>query len=165
MTIVFCDGSAINNGKRDKPQGAGIGVFFPDFPEFGLAEPVPRNFNATNQVAELWAISRCIDVALEKGFKELLIKTDSKYSIDSLTVWCKKWVQNGWKNGKKEDVKNKEIIQEILEKMRKISVKFEHVRGHLSEPKNVGSEEWKNFYGNQQADSMANLGSAKAQLI
>ena len=98
MVVVYCDGSAINNGKFTKKQGAGIGVFFPDYPAIGLAEPVPKQFNQTNQVAELWAINCAIDVAISQGFKELLVKSDSKYAIECLSVWCKSWEKKWMEN-------------------------------------------------------------------
>jgi ribonuclease HI len=91
-----------------------------------------------------------------------LIKSDSKYAIDCLSIWYKGWEKNGWKNSKKECVKNKEIIQDILGKMQKINVSFKHVRGHQSEPKDTKSPEWDDYYGNDQADIMANLGSLKS---
>jgi len=164
MVVVYCDGSAINNGKKDKSQGAGIGVFFPEYPKIGLAEPVPRKFNQTNQVAELWAINRAIDIAISQDFKELLIKSDSKYSIECLSKWCKNWEKNGWKTSGKLEVKNKNIIQDTLTKMKKIEISFKHVRGHTIEPKDEMSTEWEDWYGNDQADTMANIGTLKSLL-
>ena len=70
--------------------------------------------------------------------------------------------KNGWKTSKKEDVKNKDIIQATLDKMKNIKVSFKHVRGHVSEPKNERSTEWEDYFGNNQADIMANLGTLKS---
>ncbi len=46
-------------------------------------------------------------------YQEITVKTDSQYSIDSITKWAYNWQRQGWKRKKKE-VKNLELIKRIF---------------------------------------------------
>ena len=98
------------------------------------------------------AIHRALKAAVEHQFKKVLIYTDSRYSINALTVWFKNWVKNGWKNSKKQVVVHKEQISKILElvEREKLEVKYEHVRGHAG------------VMGNEKADQLAVAGARAA---
>lgn len=114
--IVFTDGSCVHNGTSKAKAGIGL-IFpqaeFPDCAETFVLRPI------TNQRAELWAIFRALKVIsqaqLPNQIKRISIYTDSLYSIKCLTLWIKKWQQNGWKSTTGHDVKNKDIIQPIYD--------------------------------------------------
>ena len=117
----------------------------------------------TNQRAELMA---CI-IAIEKTIKmmknsdelwELIIYSDSKYSINCATCWAKKWILYGWKrkiNNKFKEICNLDLIKKLYKLTCLYPVSFIHVRGHQKEPKKHNSEQWELWYGNDQADSFA----------
>lgn len=106
----------------------------------------------TNQRAELAAILRALEISPRN--REVHIITDSKYSIDCLTVWCKDWEKNGWQTSLKQPVLNKDLIQPVLAKIRDrealgTATRFLWTKGHS------------NDQGNEAADRLAVLGAQK----
>lgn len=97
----------------------------------------------TNQRAELTAIQRALDVA--PSHRDVTIFTDSRYSIDCVTNWYRNWVKNGWTNSRGKPVENKDVVQEIREKIdeRDIIGKqtlFVWVKGHSSDKGNIEAD-------------------------
>ena len=113
---VFTDGSTINNGKRNAK--GGIGIFFDDDSPDNLGEEFNINGKTSNNICELEAVRRAINIIIKKKeFKsddKILICSDSTYVIDCITKWSNTWEKNGWmrrnKGGKKVPVKNVELI-------------------------------------------------------
>jgi ribonuclease HI len=108
--LVYADGACSGN---PGPAGAGAVALYDDqrreFSEF-LGE-------ATNNIAELTAILRAVELAHELG-RPLRLYTDSQYSIGVLT--------KGWKAKA-----NKELIAEVrVALQRHPDAKLFHVRGH-----------------------------------
>lgn len=102
-----------------------------------------KSANPTNQSAELMAIKYALTFC--KEIDEILIMTDSAYSINCLTVWYKAWMKNGWKNSKHEDVVNSDLIKEILEIIShrdsmKHKTSFQHVKAHKDSVGNIGAD-------------------------
>ena len=101
-----------------------------------------NKYPSTNNEMELTAIKNAI-LYIEKIQKSLfgdsfIIYTESNYSLQSVTNWYKQWRINGWKNSKKEPVKNKELIQEIIDLLeRNTHISIEKVKGHNG---NIGNE-------------------------
>jgi ribonuclease HI len=75
-------------------------------------------------------------------------------------VPSKSWQKNGWKNSKGQEVKNKELIQDILNLKENINsdikICFKHVMSHTKEPSDKNSLEWLLWYGNNKVDSSIN---------
>jgi ribonuclease HI len=157
---VFTDGSSKNNGKKHCISGSGI--FFPDS---GLSYSmnstdvcklcdIPLEVQSNN-VGELLAILLALVVIQDKD-TELMVYSDSMYCINSICVWSKNWAKNGWITSGGTSVKNKIILQRILEeKAKSKNVYFKHTRGHQKEPEDKSSEEWFNWNGNDKADRLA----------
>lgn len=95
--------------------------------------------NTTNNKMELNAIM-CSIKLIYTQFSipvDAVIHTDSKYCINSLTEWYKKWKQNNWMkrgfDGSLEAVKNKQYIKpciDMLEDMGAHNVEFKWIKGH-----------------------------------
>ncbi len=139
---VYTDGSCIN-------KVGGYGAIFVNGEE--IKGKVP-SYPTTNQVAELYAIYKTLEILLDKELYSIVtVYTDSKYSIGCLSIWYKNWVKNDWKTAKGQPVKNKELIQKILlvlEKLKdkNVNINFEHVKAHTG-----------HVY-NERADRLANEG-------
>lgn len=127
--IVFTDGSHIKGTNK-----CGYGIYFPnkELPN------VSRSFDhppITHQRAELYAIFKAIYYITKKlTVNKIIIYTDSKYSMDSLTVWIKKWKKNNWKTVTGSPVKNVDIIREIDNQISnfKGKIEFIHVSAHTN---------------------------------
>lgn len=157
---VFTDGGCKKNGKKDAK--AAYGVFFDDdhpFNKSGLVISEP-----TNQRAELIAILRCLEIISEyrEQFisKQVIIITDSIYSINCITKWSKNWKLNGWKTSKGELIKNKETIKDILDLYETLiidcKISFQHVFSHTKEPAEKDTLAYKLWYGNYKVDKYIN---------
>jgi ribonuclease HI len=156
---VYTDGSSSANGKKNCLSGCG--VYFPETQQklSVNSQEASRICGVelkghSNNVGELLAILLAMTTVTDKTC-ELVIHSDSMYCINSLTVWYKSWKKNNWITAGGTPVKNKEIIQKILEEKEKFQfVFFKHVKAHRVEPL-VTSREWEDWHGNDTADSLA----------
>ncbi|CAA7264476.1 unnamed protein product [Cyclocybe aegerita] len=144
--IVYADGACKGNGTTYCVAGVGVWWGFDD--PRNIAERCPGV--QTNNRAELIAILRVLETTLVSK-RPLLIKTDSKYSIDCLQHWIDGWVANDWRDARGHPVKNASIIRCIAKHLEIRSrsgqkVSLLHVRGHSGD------------IGNEGADAMANQG-------
>lgn len=161
VLVIFTDGSAKGNGKQSAV--GSIGVFFPgkEYQNVSLNTNVTSKLynikiaKITNNTSELLAILHAIDTT--KNVNDIIVKSDSQYSINCLTKWYIAWEKNNWLTASKKPVQNKEIIQKILFLIKCKNVKFEHIPAHSKQPKNKTSVEWFNWYGNNEADKLTNL--------
>ena len=167
---VFTDGSSMNNGYKNCY--GGIGVFFEDDSPYNISEKMTfkEDGKVSNNVCELTACLRAIQTI--KKFNDfnhlddiILVYTDSKYLIDSITKWSTSWERNGWmrknKGGKLVPVKNVELIKQIKALTIVNNVQFKHVKAHQKEPIGVArdSYQYTEWYGNMMADKLANDGA------
>lgn len=109
----------------------------------------------TNQRAELTAILRALEIVPRN--RDVVIITDSRYSIDCVTTWYINWRRNGWKTSAGKAVENKDIIENVLAKIEEreklnVQTAFEWIKGHANHP------------GNVEADKLAVDGARKGPL-
>lgn len=165
--VVFTDGACSSNGKSKAK--AGIGIYIENTnQEIAMSvEEVSRELSIesvkpTNNVAELLAILKALNMFKNeiKDGKKIVIKTDSMYSINSLTKWFKNWQKNNWRTGKDEPVLNQNIIKRILELTCYKNVSLQYVKAHSINPdEGQKSEIKKNWFGNNKADLLAKQNS------
>lgn len=147
LTRIYTDGACPRNGFGAKQ--ASIGIFFGD----GDSRNISSLFNMenpTNNRAELFAIL----IALENSEGPVEICSDSKYSINCVTLWMEKWERNDWKTAGGKPVKNKELILDIKKRMENRHVKFRYVSNF--DHKKPRDKTNKDHYGNYMADKLAN---------
>lgn len=82
----------------------------------------------TNNVMELTAVIKGLEILKEKCMID--VYTDSKYIVDSVTLWLENWIKNGWKTSTKKPVKNIDCWQIIVELKQHHDIKWHWVRGH-----------------------------------
>ena len=141
---VYTDGACKNNGKPDAK--AAIGVFWGDDDERNCSERLTIPGKQTNNRAELYAIIKAIQIFKSGKYHkdlEFEILTDSDYSINSLTNWCKKWQLNNWKLPNGNDIENRDLIIEGVKLVNETNAKLVKVKGHNG------------VYGNEMADKLA----------
>lgn len=147
---IYCDGACSPNPGKS---GTGLALYQHGKPTalyYGLYQP-----NGTNNTAELNGILMSLKLAQKQleSTNKVQILSDSKYSIDSITKWAKGWQAKGWTRGKREEIKNVELIKECfaLYQVLKTQLIISHVKGHA------------NIEGNELADRMAVLARTQQQ--
>ncbi|KAJ5272815.1 Ribosomal protein L9/RNase H1 N-terminal [Penicillium angulare] len=140
MLRIYTDGSSLRNGTP--LASAGVGVYFGPGDPRNVSEPL-KGSRQTNQRAELTAILRAIDIA--PRHRDVTIFTDSRYSIDCVTVWFKNWRRNNWMTKDKKPVENRDLVESILVKIEeraelKVQTIFQWIKGHAQDPGNEAAD-------------------------
>lgn len=128
---VFTDGSCTSNGRKGAK--AGFAAWFPDHPSWSSALRVPDYQDQTNNRAELSAIQLAVKTLEDRGEIDcdLVIYSDSEYSINCLTSWLPGWMNRGWKTAAGKDVLHQDLIKDITSRLSKFkSHRFVHVKAH-----------------------------------
>lgn len=130
-TIAFTDGSCYpNNSSKDSV--GGYAVLFTsgelnDTYIYGNLDTTHNN--ATNIRAEGYAILRVLEVVYEKRFKyPLTIITDCEFWIKMIEIYMPKWDSAKFKEKNNTDLTTK--IWKAYNKLKRITVKFIHVKSH-----------------------------------
>ncbi len=100
--------------------------------------------DTTNNEMEITAAIKALEFISEAS--DIDIFTDSKYVMDGITDWIKKWKVNSWKTAKKKPVKHSNLWIKLDELNNFHATKWHWVKGHS------------NHRENDIADRLANLG-------
>ena len=135
--IIYTDGAC-----RGNPGPGGWGVLI--LLENEQIELSGGSKETTNNQMELTAVIKALNF-FEKKIKVDLY-TDSKYVMDGITDYVKKWKINGWQTANKKPVKNMNLWK-ILDELNNLhDINWNWVKGHSGNPEN------------EKADALANLG-------
>ena len=141
--IIYTDGACSNNGKKNAK--AGIGIYIENM--YDISEKLLGK--QTNQRAELYAILKALQIININNYHNIIIYTDSQYSINCITKWIKNWIRNNWLDQKNKPVKNKDLIESIYNICKTNShIIFKHVLAHTNATDN-------HSIGNSKADMLA----------
>uniref|UniRef100_A0A915DIK3 ribonuclease H n=1 Tax=Ditylenchus dipsaci TaxID=166011 RepID=A0A915DIK3_9BILA len=146
IPIIYTDGACSRNGSTDVEvsSSGSFGVFWSGSEEksaFGALQGT-----ATNNRAELTAALEAVKQGISRGHKEIIIRTDSNYVVNSMNTWIHEWKKNDWKRKRNKPLKNLDLMQELDALREQIKVNFQHVSGHNG------------VYGNEKAHKLAALG-------
>ena len=119
---IYTDGACSGN-----PGKGGFGVVLN---YMGKKKEISKGYRCTtNNRMEIMAALAGLS-ALKEPCKVVLY-SDSKYLVDSVNKgWIASWQKNGWKNSKREKVKNRELFEELIELMNVHEVEYRWVKGH-----------------------------------
>ena len=93
----------------------------------------------TNNKMELTAVIKSLESLKEPC--EIDLYTDSTYVKNGITEWIYSWKKNGWKNSKKEEVKNKDLWQTLDLLTRQHKINWFWVKGHANNEMNNRADE------------------------
>lgn len=93
----------------------------------------------TNNRMELIAVIEALKI-IKKNI-QIEIYTDSNYVKDGITKWIFSWKKNGWKNSKKQVVRNVDLWQELDLLVQKYDIEFFWVKGHNGDKYNEIADE------------------------
>lgn len=131
---IFTDGACKENSRKD---GVAIGnggwayVILKEVP--GMDMQVVKSDSGfkkgtTNQQMEIDAVYKAFE-SLKAGGEVINLYSDSAYVINCLKdKWYVKWRNNGWLNGKKKPVENRESWERMISIVEKHNVNFFHVK-------------------------------------
>lgn len=107
--------------------------------------------HTTNNRMELMAAIMALE-ALKRRC-EVNLYTDSQYLRQGMTEWLTQWKKRGWRNSKKEPVKNADLWQQLDALALRHDITWHWVKGHSGHPEN------------EQADELANQAIVELGLI
>lgn len=94
---------------------------------------------ATNNAMELTAAIEALRLLKEPCAVTIL--TDSRYLVDGITQYIKRWMENGWVTSDRSPVKNKELWQSLQEEASRHQVSWQWIRSHNGHPENERADE------------------------
>ena len=94
----------------------------------------------TNNRMELRAVIEGLSALKEKC--EVSVYSDSAYVVSAFTNdWITAWQMNGWRTSGKDDVKNRDLWEQLLSLTQKHVVSFIKVKGHADNEYNNRCDE------------------------
>jgi ribonuclease HI len=128
MTVeIFTDGACKGN-----PGPGGWGALL----RHNGAEKTLKGSEAhtTNNRMELMAAIMAL-TALKRSC-QVDLYTDSQYLRLGMNEWMAQWKKKGWRNSKKEPVKNADLWQQLDELAQRHQINWHWVKGHAGHPEN-----------------------------
>jgi ribonuclease HI len=130
MNIYYTDGSCEPN-----PGAGGFAVIKNMKPHILGADPLTTNIRMEGKAL--------IAALVDSGGQESEIHTDSEFWINVITKWSLAWEKNGWTK-KGGEIKNLDIVREVVPHYRSSNAKLIWVRGHNNDPGNELADKWAN---------------------
>lgn len=125
--VIFTDGASKGN-----PGPGGFGAIVIDQIKGNIVELGGAEKSTTNNRMELTAIVRAFEqVKTEHSSSNILVLSDSEYSINGITKWVSGWQKNGWKTKAKSDVLNKDLWEKLSALVEGKKIEWKHVEGHV----------------------------------
>ena len=125
---IYTDGAA--RGNPEGPGGYGTVVQYVD----GNGKLHEREYSAgykktTNNRMELMAAIVGLEALTVPC--EVTLYSDSQYLVRAFNKnWIENWIKKGWKNSKKDPVKNRELWERLLEAAKPHRIEWNWVKGH-----------------------------------
>jgi len=133
--IIYTDGSSLGN---PGPGGWGAIIVHGDVVvELGGADK-----DTTNNKMELTATIKALE-NLGNVDEEIILYTDSSYTINGITKWVEGWQANNWMKRDKTEVLNRDLWEKLIKATHGKSISWRHVAGHSG------------IIGNERADDIA----------
>ena len=125
---LYTDGACRGNPGRG---GYGAILVFGSYEKvISGGEPLTTN----NRMELLAAIE---GLAALKEPCEVTLTSDSKYLVDAFNLgWVDEWIRADFRRGKKDEVKNPDLWERLIDLTRKHKVSFVWVKGHDGHPYN-----------------------------
>ncbi len=135
---LYSDGSSRGN---PGPGGFGTILRYTDSQGKTFEREISQGYTSTtNNRMELLGVITGLEALNRPCTVEVF--TDSQYVVNAFNQhWIEGWLKRGWKNAKKEPVKNKDLWQRLLAAKDPHKVSFHWVKGHAGHPLNERCDE------------------------
>ena len=157
MYEIYADGATSKNGQAGAKGGWAFSInkIQGENKEW-IMSGSGGEYNTTNNRMELTAIIEGLAAVqyLVDDFSSVTIYSDSAYCINCVSqCWYQSWEANGWKNSRKEPVKNKDLWEQLIPYFEDARYTFKKVKGHSGIEENeyvdkLAKEEVKKIYEN-----------------
>lgn len=139
--------------------------------------PPHADYAPTNNRAELLAVVRAMELLLGGQLavadgERVTIVNDSKYVHQAATDWLPRlWRANNYRKASGEQVENVDLVLRLdgllkrVERENRFQIEWARVNSHQKEPADKTSARWRDWFGNDRADRLANLASGKNQFV
>lgn len=148
MVHIYTDGACRGN---PGPGGYGVVVLDGDIVRHKFCEESEED--TTNNREEMKAILHAFEWAASNvnPTETVIIYSDSAYCVNMINDWIWNWAKNGWKNSKKKEVENIDLVKELYEYISKdfFNCQVVKVKGHAGDA------------GNELADALATFDGKK----
>lgn len=130
---LFTDGASRGN---PGPGGYGAVLQFTDSAGKLHERELSQGYElTTNNRMEL--LAAIVGLEALKRPCSVTLYSDSQYVVNAFNQhWVEGWLKRGWKNAKKEPVKNADLWKRLLAAKEPHDVKFVWVKGHAGHPEN-----------------------------
>ncbi len=146
--LVYCDGGCRGNHQRENIGAWGAVLIYNEH----IKELSGREFDTTNNKMELTATIEALK-AINKKNIPVRVHLDSAYVLNGITTWIYGWLKNGFKDSKKQPVKNQELWKELYFLKNEFDdIEFIKVKGHSDD------------VGNIRADKLCNIEMDKGRV-
>ncbi|MEK7115677.1 MAG: ribonuclease HI [Patescibacteria group bacterium] len=154
--LIYADGSSLGN---PGPGGWGAVVVYHDDKlkiksvKLKVRELGGGEKHTTNNRMELTAAIEAIKTInnLHLISNKIILRTDSRYVINGITKWIKRWQKSGWIGKNKKPILNQDLWVKLSKIAKNKNIKWEHVHGHTG------------IAGNERADFIATLCAKERQ--
>jgi ribonuclease HI len=127
--VASCDGSSLGN------PGPGGWCWYVNDHQWAAG----GHQDTTNNRMELTAVLDILQVT-ETSRATLELRCDSRYVIDALTKWIHGWKKRGWTTASGGPVANRDLIEDIHNRLTGRDVTFTWVRGHDGDDGNEAAD-------------------------
>ena len=79
----------------------------------------------------MYAIKLILQDTAKYPDKIVNIRTDSMWTMKSLTLWYRRWNWNNMRNSSGNLIKHAELIKECIDMMKNRHIKFLHTKSHV----------------------------------
>lgn len=136
---IYTDGGCRGNGNDMALGGYGAILIYGE-----KVKEIKKGFeNTTNNIMEMTAAIDALSLLKEPCIVKLY--SDSAYLVNAFNQrWIEKWKRNGWKTSNKEEVKNRELWEKLIELTEYHDVSFIKVKGHADNTNNNRCDELAN---------------------
>ncbi|RLN90259.1 hypothetical protein BBJ28_00016865, partial [Nothophytophthora sp. Chile5] len=148
VIVAFCDGSALRNGRQDCT--AAYACLFPHSENWNEVRVLNEEHVTSNRAeyrAALAALKQADRMDPNKQ-KMLVVFTDSELLHNTMRMWASTWSRNGWIKSDGSPVKNRDLVEQLVNLGRGRDVMYRHVKAH------TGRSEWE-YQWNDRADRQA----------
>lgn len=136
--IVYTDGACSNN--PGGPGGWAATLNYDD--RYDVISG--HSISTTNNRMELTAVVESIKYLVNKGYKSIIINSDSAYVVNGINKgWIYEWNKKGWKTNQDKDVANSDLWKEIHSfcVMRDLKIHFNKIKSHAGHTFNEIADE------------------------